>query len=505
MTGCAQISPYAGPAPLTDPERHAPTAPATVLEALQSHRGPVIIDFDETLFLLNSTEEFVNCAYPATAARIALRALDGLRPWRWTGGTTTRDNWRVGLVSTLFPWTWLVWRFRAAALAKCWTNVTLAAHLRGRENVVVASIGFSRIIVPLLKAMAITPQPRLVACRIVPMDDRRSGKQWLIQQALGETAVRQALVITDSADDADLLDACARPCRTLWPHAQWRGALEHVYLPFTYLSRVKRPGQRYLWRSVIQEDYVFWVLATVAGAAALGPHLLGLAFLLISFWAIYETGYVDNDRSGERYEADPKLSDSYAGHRVPTPSFAPWLWAAATGYAGLAVIYMSLLPPPALLLTWFAVLIATFGCFRLFNRIDKRSRIWLFGLLQFARTASIATVVTISPIGVAGLGAHLVALWVPYFFYRYAGGVDWGDLPVSCTRLLFFLLLGLLILAATGPAAMHWHIAAAFLAWNLFRARRELPRVLRQIERLDRVPQPSDGESIAHIEASERK
>lgn len=264
-----------------------------------------------------------------------------------------------------------------------------------------------------------------------------------------------------------------------------RGALERVYLPFVYLSCVKRPGARYLWRSVIQEDYVFWVLATLAGAVALGPHVLGLAFLLVSFWAIYEIGYVDNDRIAERYEEAPQLSERYNGHRVPTPTVMPWVWAVATGYAGLAAIYLSWLPPAGAVLGWFAVLVATFGCFRLFNRIDKRSRIWPFALLQFCRTSSVGVVATISPIGVAGLGAHLVALWVPYLFYRYNGGDGWRNLPIASMRLLFFLLLGLLILAASGPDGIHWEIAGAFLAWNLFRARSELPRLLRQARRLD--------------------
>lgn len=268
----------------------------------------------------------------------------------------------------------------------------------------------------------------------------------------------------------------------------WRSVLEHIYLPFVYLSLVKRPGARYLWRSVIQEDYVFWVLATLAGSAALGPHVLGLAFLLVSFWAIYETGYVDNDRIAERYEECPQLSESYNGHHVPTPMVAPWVWAAAAGYAGLAILHASWLPPVGAMIAWLGVLAVTFGCFRLFNRIDKRSRVWLFGVLQFCRTSSVGAVATISPIGVAGLGAHLVALWVPYLFYRYNGGDGWRSLPIASMRLLFFLLLGLLVLAASGIGGIHWQIAGAFLAWNLFRARSQLPQLLHQAKRLDRTP-----------------
>src|SRR5690606_33225978 len=66
------------------PEEH-------VIARLQTHDGPVVVDLDETLYLHNSTEEFIGLAVPGLIAAYVLRLLDLARPWRWTGGPKCRD------------------------------------------------------------------------------------------------------------------------------------------------------------------------------------------------------------------------------------------------------------------------------------------------------------------------------------------------------------------------------------------------------------------------------
>ena len=39
--------------------------PDPVIEAILTHRGPVLLDLDETLYLRNSTEDFIDSARPA--------------------------------------------------------------------------------------------------------------------------------------------------------------------------------------------------------------------------------------------------------------------------------------------------------------------------------------------------------------------------------------------------------------------------------------------------------
>lgn len=78
--------------------RHA-VEPEAALEALVNHDGPLLLDLDETAYLRNSTEDFLDTASPGLPALLLLRLLDAIRPWRWTGGEATRDVWRVQLLA----------------------------------------------------------------------------------------------------------------------------------------------------------------------------------------------------------------------------------------------------------------------------------------------------------------------------------------------------------------------------------------------------------------------
>ena len=60
-------------------------SPDAALEAVRAYEGPLLIDLDETLYLRNSTEDFIDCARPGLLALLLLRVLDVLKPWRLTG------------------------------------------------------------------------------------------------------------------------------------------------------------------------------------------------------------------------------------------------------------------------------------------------------------------------------------------------------------------------------------------------------------------------------------
>lgn len=77
--------------------------PDAALAAVRTHGGLVLVDLDETLYLRNSTEDFIDCVWPGLLGLILLRVLDVLKPWCLTGGIDTRDNWRVCAISTFFP------------------------------------------------------------------------------------------------------------------------------------------------------------------------------------------------------------------------------------------------------------------------------------------------------------------------------------------------------------------------------------------------------------------
>ena len=140
-------------------------------------------------------------------------------------------------------------------------------------------------------------------------------------------------------------------------------------------------------------------------------------------------------------------------------------------------------------LTWTAVLVATYGGFALYNRLDKKTRIWLYSGLQLARSAAFAALVPVSLVGSVAIGAHVLAKWVPYYIYR-VGGNDWPEDSHFMTRLMFFVVLCLLEGMATGFASLWTLSAAALLAWNVFRARHDLLATFSAASRLNDSKRP---------------
>lgn len=459
--------------------------PAQALAAISNYDGAVLVDLDETLYLRNSTEDFIDAARPGLLALLVLRCLDLVAPWQWTGGEPSRDVWRVRVITLLFPWTTMIWRRRAAGLAARHGNRPLLAALNRRHGPsIIVTDGFKAVVTPLLAALELS-NIRLVATRLWTFEDRRHGKLRLALNALGPETVRKALVLTDSIHDLPLLEACRQPMRTVWPDARYRHALRSIYLPGQYLTLIKRPGERYILRGIVQDDFALWVLSSIALAAYPLWQVIGLAFLSLSFWCVYELGYVDNDRIAARYENQPKLSSAF--HRMDaTPAYwQAWIWAAAAGAIGVYLLRGWEVFGTIVDLGWACLLLLTWLWFMLYNRVDKASRVWLYMGLQFARSAAFVVVVPIGVIGMAALGAHILARWVPYYLYRTAGK-DWPETPFHMIRALFFVVLTALLALAQGISVVLTWSTLMLLAWNLWRARNEMIQACCSVKRLDR-------------------
>ena len=472
---------------MSGPSTAAPydCSPEQALQALREHPGSLLVDLDETLYLRNSSEDFIDCARPGQLALVALRLLDVLSPWRWSGGVQTRDCWRVALILILFPWTPLVWRARCAGLARRHRNQPLLDALQSCTGTpVVTTLGFRSIVRPLVSALGL-PGVRIVASRVFVLEDRRRGKLGQVVEALGEQTVRESLTLTDSMTDAPLLAFCARPLRTIWPDARFSPAFSGMYFPGQYISQVKHPGQGYIRRGILMEDFALWVLASEALAVHPLMHVLGLGLLLLSLWAIYERGYVENDLFAARYEEQPKLTDSFHQMRVATPWLPPWIWALSAGAAGDWVLRWPQPVEPRDLVLWTSVLLATYGWFLLYNSYDKATRVWLYNGLQLSRIAGFVVLVQISAIGAAALAAHLFSRWLPYYVYRY-GSKAWPTIPIKLIRLMLFTtFVGLLAAAHDVKLGLDWG-GAAMVAWNIYRAIPEIRTVFRSASRLDR-------------------
>jgi hypothetical protein len=94
----------------------------------------------------------------------------------------------------------------------------------------------------------------------------------------------------------------------------------------------------------------------------------------------------------------------------------PWIWALLAG--AVAVLHPDRTAFVMYLAHWIAVPFFTCGCIILYNRLDKRTRVLFYPLLQFARGAAFTVIVPITSAGVAALGAHVLSRWVMYHVYR---------------------------------------------------------------------------------------
>ena len=471
----------------------------------------LVVDFDETLFLRNSTELFLDSARPAVLAAIVGRLIDFLKPWRlcarYRDGFAVADWLRVLCIVCLMPW--IVWRWQKLApqLARTYLNPELATLLaKGRfKRIVVASHGFAFIIAPLLRAMPIDAE--LVASPFWSgFLARARGKRLVLEQRYGASAVSGATVITDHAHhDADILAIAAIPLVVVWPEARYERAFARTYVPLVYTERAKHPTHLHLLGVFFAKDWMVLVL----GSALLAPDPLltavGLAFLIVSFAIVYEVGYHENDYLGRRREAKPILNRERLALAGTVHEGQAWLFGALVAIPGaliLAFSHASAWHPSGnlaegtvlLLAIWLALLALIRVTFWLFNRIDERSRLLLHLPLQLMKGLWLvwALGLPLSHVGAALLLANSMCAWIPYVIYRM-GGVRWQT-PDNLIRLLLMLLL------VSGSAAagasdelLHWQ-AIAVLVWALYKARKDLVRLCKEAHMLpDRADVPSFG------------
>ncbi|MEO1689996.1 MAG: haloacid dehalogenase-like hydrolase [Cyanobacteria bacterium J06631_6] len=203
--------------------------PQQALEAIANATvdQPIILDFDETLLLRNSTAEYINSLRPRFIGFALIMLLKVIRPWRWLPGSfrgdKTRDWFLVTVPTILLPWTLLFWRSKAQKLAEEHRNTQILAAIQGNQKapVIVASLGFNFIVEPILKHLPMRCD-RLVGCRFWRgAGDRNQGKLLMMQDILTESEIKSAILVTDSQDDLPLLQVVEQPCLVLWSLAKY--------------------------------------------------------------------------------------------------------------------------------------------------------------------------------------------------------------------------------------------------------------------------------------------
>ena len=432
---------------------------AETIEAVQraTKENPIIVDLDETLFLRNSTEEYLNSIYPRFAGALFLRVVRALKPWRclpvrFKSESTSRDWLLVVAVTLLFPWTLLVWRWRIKALAKAYWNEPLVRSLSQNPNaeIVVATLGFAPIVNPLLKhlpeALSQRSNKRVIACRFWQgAKDRANGKYAMVEAVLGAAAVSRAIAITDSSQDAPLLANVKTPCLVVWPKAQYVPAMSDVYLPLLYIAKAKQPDKAYVVRSVLLWHWAFLTLAL----SLLSPHpwlnATGLLLLVLSYWCVYEIGYWENDQLSEKHEQTSVLSDNYACYqaqpKLSTP--APWCWVVAIALPALLLLEISKRSVPLnmafanvtgqaaqLLMSnvisavifdaaiWLAFLVTVRLTFWLFNQFNAEAQLWIYPLLQVQKLFGFTLLLGTNSVGAALMMALAIGRWMQYAIHK---------------------------------------------------------------------------------------
>ncbi len=196
----------------------------------------VILDFDETLLLRNSTAEYINSLRPRLIGFVLIMLLKIIRPWCWLPGifrgNQTKDWYLVTIPTILLPWTLLLWQQKAQRLAKDYSNLEIISAIKRNTEapVIVASLGFNFIITPLLQNMPMRCD-RLVSCRFWQgAGDRQQGKLLMMQKVLSPSAITSAVLVTDSEDDLPLLQVVEQPCFVLWSGAKYVDPFQDFWL-----------------------------------------------------------------------------------------------------------------------------------------------------------------------------------------------------------------------------------------------------------------------------------
>lgn len=460
---------------------------------------PIILDFDETLFLRNSTEEYLNSLQPRIMGAFLLAILSFLKPWKWLpssiAGAQSRDWVRVVMATLFFPWTPILWQRRAKQLTHLHTNAMLlqALNKNPKSQIILATQGFDFIVRPICQHLPL-PISKIIACRFWQgAVDRNKGKHALVTSALGEDIVNRALAVTDSMDDAPLLSSVSIPCLVAWPTAQYIPAMADIYIPLLYTERVKLSDQKYFFKVIVAEDLLFLILGTSWLSDRPILHATSLVFLMLSFWCIYEIGYMENDLIAEKFEKDPALSENYYRYKKRINLWQPWFWAIILAIPGIVLLESIKVTPSlfefgfqfnqlnrASLLTdmglWLGLLIALRASYWVYNRIDKTTRTWLYPVLQIYKCFGFLCITVTNLVGSMLFVAQVLSRWLPYIIYRYSR-TEWLNNMTNIGQLLRWILFAFMLAAvaigAQNPSLLiNWQALVIF-SYCVLRGRRQ--------------------------------
>ncbi len=444
------------------------------LACLRAGQWPrVVLDFDDTVYLDNSTERFLDNARPRLLTFLIVLCSDRLVGVCGRLGLCAPRHWcdymRVVVVSLVMPWAWLWWRLTAKRRMRNGMNRPLVEAVAAGTpaEVIVVSFGMHHVIHPMLAALPF--DVTLAACRMgVPPDNLRvRGKVAALQEILPPDTAGNAVYVTDSREEKAVAAYVGAAYTVQWAPYKPR-AFARLYVPMRYAVAGKYAGRNYLWNQILQEDLLVVLLAYAFAPA----YAAALGLLFLSLYAIYERGYYHNDFAAAPREERPTRNEQTMFF-TNYPINRAWVWAGVFGVVGIAMLHLGGTFDPAVFVrdavAWGAMLLVLHGLFAAFNAMAPRRRIAVFPLLHGMKTFAFAVVIPLTLLGALLLLAQVACQSVNYIIYRRGG--DWERFNQHTFRLLFFvaLLIPASVLHPALPEGLLGWRGALICAWMALR------------------------------------
>lgn len=417
----------------------------------------LILDFDHTLFLSNSTEEYLDSAKPKTLCVIVLAILDWLKLWNLFPGENNRavyrDAMRIICISMLFPWSYLLYRARISNLLKNHLNSEILGilTLKSWEKVVIASNGFGFILKPLLAQMNIQVD-LVLSSQVFPTKNgiRATGKKAYLERSLTADELQKSTFISDNLEDKDLLGIVNEFIFYEDQKAKRFRVGQNVYIPFVYTHASKRGHSNHLLNKVILEDYPFIMLAYGFSNSISVQTFIAIFLLVLSFWCIYEAGYFENDLYELKHESKHKNPEkiNFIQERQHYPiERNAWVWSAILSFLGLFIleanvngISNSLTYDLGLnVLVWLFWLVIVRLIFRAYTYSSFLVRVSISPILQLTRLVGPALFLSINFCGAFFIVSRVISRWFSYASYRSGGDLKTISQPL--VRHIIFVIL----------------------------------------------------------------
>ncbi|MDD2236684.1 MAG: hypothetical protein PHG65_05715, partial [Kiritimatiellae bacterium] len=391
------------------------------LSAIRANAGhELLVDFDYTLFLANSSDEFIRAARPGWLCFLICCMTDAWLRWRAPGQfNQQRDFLRIRWILRILPWALPRWRKTAGKLMRSHLNQPLWNVLDNPEtHPLIISYGCEEIIRPLLNEL--TPNMRLVASSIQQdVNLRLSSKVQAVKEVLSEDELNDAVAITDSEDDRALLDAVDKGLLVEWVRPKpyrW----ENVYFPFHYLQDCRYAGSNYLRGQVMLEDLPLLLCAFISISAPL--HAVAAVLLYFSLLIVYEMGYFENDRVAFSRADDTTRPKRFALFKT-YPIRQGWIWSVFVGLMGVAVVSDCMAGWESLFLKWVGVLVLLRIVFFIHNHIAVKERYFTYPLLSLFRYGVLFVVLSSNRVGRFLLIAQMGCQVANYLIHRTGGNI----------------------------------------------------------------------------------